>query len=353
MNLPKKIKIICEEAYAETIWSKQLLGGLTKELKKRRAAFEQLTHGNEIETGDSVCIVGLSNAWTEKTIKKCNAKRCVPVVLSSQSGRFAEGTYHLVCPDVCGMIKNLSRVLEKAGRKNLALYGANNKADLDRDRTELFLTLVPDSGNVYRNTGNLENCFRSFLPKAGRYDAVLCVNGYAAISLVKKLEKESPEILEDLVILSFEEVLRHSKYNQWISLIDLNLEAYGGSAAAVLEMAGQREDISTFTVTMKVDLCEIPKKNGAVHFEMPEENEELFEDPEIISMAKIEQLLRDADDMDHHIIAMLLSNAKYSEIADSCYMTEGNVKYRVKKYMNICNCSTKKELLELLQEYLQ
>ena len=78
-----------------------------------------------------------------------------------------------------------------------------------------------------------------------------------------------------------------------------------------------------------------------------------FDDPEVLYMAKIEQLMQEADDMDHHIIAMLLGGAKYGEIADSCYMTEGNVKYRVKKYMTICSCSTKKELLELLKEYLQ
>ena len=44
---------------------------------------------------------------------------------------------------------------------------------------------------IYSNKDNLENCFRSFLPKAALYDAVVCVNGYAAVSLVKKLEKEN------------------------------------------------------------------------------------------------------------------------------------------------------------------
>ena len=103
---------------------------------------------------------------------------------------------------------------------------------------------------------------------------------------------------------------------------------------------------------MRVNVCEIPEKDG-MNRESELENIAFYEDPEIIHMAKIEQLLQNADDMDHHTLAMLLGGAKYGEIADSCYMTEGNVKYRVKKYMSTCNCKTKKELLELLQEYLQ
>ena len=49
-------------------------------------------------------------------------------------------------------------------------------------------------------------------------------------NLVKKLEKEHKELLEKIVILSCEEVLKHSKYNQWISLIDLNLQSFGATA---------------------------------------------------------------------------------------------------------------------------
>ena len=132
--------------------------------------------------------------------------------------------------------------------------------------------------------------------------------------------------------------------------MDLNLEAYGAAVMTMLDMITQGNLISNITVEMKCQTCEIRQK---CFEEGKREHLESFEDPEILYMAKIEQLMQDADDMDHHIIAMLLGNAKYSEIADSCYMTEGNVKYRVKKYMNICGCNTKKELLELLKEYLQ
>ncbi len=349
----RKINIICEEAYAESIWCKQLLGGLIKELKKRRLSYEVLTRLDAVENETFICVLGMSNSWSEETIKRCNALGNTPLVLSSQSCRFFPGRYHFLCPDIRKAADELKNKLENAGRTNVALYGANVLTEMDRDRTEIFSFLVKNKSSIYPNTGNLENCFRNFLPKASQYDAVICMNGYAAISLGKKLEKENADLLEKIVIISFEEVLKHSKYNEWISMIDLKLESYGKTAVRMLELLDSGNDIAAVTVEMQCDVCDIPSKISLDESGESEESYQLYEDPEIIHMAKIEQLLRDADDMDHHIIAMLLDNAKYSEIADSCYMTEGNVKYRVKKYMSTCDCKTKKELLELLQEYLQ
>lgn len=342
------VKIVCEEAYAESIWCKQLLEGLIKELKKRRISFEQTT---ETIAGDSVYLIGISNDWLQKTISRCNVSNRVPIVLTVNSMKNISGKYHLICPDMENAARQLRGALEKAGRYNLAIYGAKASDDLDRCRNEIFSGILNVAGTIFNNTGNLESCFRSFLPKAGLYDAVLCINGYAATSLVKKLEKEAPELLEYLFVFTFEEVLKHSKYNQWISVIDYRLDRFGNAAAQIGELAQRIEHVSNMRVEMEGALCEIPTKLKQDNQKMAETA--LYEDPEIIHMAKIEQLLQNADDMDHHILAMLLGGAKYSEIADSCYMTEGNVKYRVKKYMSTCDCKTKKELLELLQEYLQ
>lgn len=354
MEVNRKIKIICEEVYAESIWCKQILNGLQRELKKRRCSYVKTFVPDEIKKEDHVYVIGMSKSWLEYVITACNQCDCVPVVLSNLSKRCAGGQYHYICPNVYGVMTELLESCVKAGRTQIALYGPNYTSDLDMDRMRIFMELMQSAGNVYQNTGNLETCFRSFFPYADRYDVVICVSGYAAVSLAKKLEKESPQALEKLVIVSWEEVLRHSRYNQWISLVTLNLESFGATAVAVAEMSLSGSNIAAITVEMEGAVCDIPDNKQVAELAEADSGETLpLEDPEMICMAKIEQVMRDADDMDHHIIAMLLDHAKYSEIADSCFMTEGNVKYRVKKYMSICGCKTKKELLELLQEYLR
>lgn len=352
MSVQKKVMIVCEPFYEETIWCKQLLGGLLKELKKRRISCEQCDTLDEAAQAEYICILGVTGAWLKERIICCNESGCIPIVLSSRKVLLSGVQYHGICPDLEDTARLLKQELERAGRERIALYGAGHMTEMDTERTEIFSRILGSGDDIFYNTGNLEQCFRMFQPKAAAYDAVICVNGYAAISLIKKLEKEAPELLKKLVIVSFEEVLRHSRYNQGIFLADMNLETYGTAAVAVLEMPQQVRENARITLRIKGSMCTLPIREEKGE-ELPEKDRFHGVDPEIISMAKMEQLLRDADDMDHHIIAMLLSGATYGEIADSSYMTEGNVKYRVKKYMNICDCKTKKELLMLLQEYLQ
>ena len=214
---------------------------------------------------------------------------------------------------------------------------------------QTFLKLVKDSGNIYLNSGNLEACFQTFYPHGDRYDTVLCVNGYAAVSLVRKLEKVNPGILDRIVVISCEEVLRHSRFNSRILFLDLNPEDYGPAAVQILDLLKNGEHILEVSLSIKGTVCEIPKKNEEVIVD----DGEFYEDPEVIIMARIDQLMMEADQMDRKILRGMMEGKTYAEIAEDCYMTEGNIKYRVKKYMTICQVRTKKELLELLLEYLQ
>ena len=84
MSVVKKIKIYCEEAYVETIWCKQFLGGLIKELKKRRLVYEQCVQFDKMED-DWVMLLGMNRTWIEQAVLKCNEKGIVPVVLSNHS----------------------------------------------------------------------------------------------------------------------------------------------------------------------------------------------------------------------------------------------------------------------------
>lgn len=350
MNISKKIRIICEEASKESPYCKQVLAGLYKEIKKRRYSYIELFEAHKISCEDIVYIVGLSHSWSETMIQKCNAQGCTPIVMSNCSKRVFTGIYHYICTGMYDVMKKLYEACLGAGRTSIALYGVDHTSDSDNDKMQIFSTLVRDNGKIYFNTGNLEACFQTFYPYAEKHDAVVCVNGYAAVSLVRKLEKVAPKILDKIVVISCEEVLRYSKYNNRILFLDLNFDSFGATGIQIADMIQSMDHVLEITVSVKGIICEIPEK--VIESEVSDIRE-LYEDPELVCMARIDQLMRDADDMDHHIIAMLLSNAKYSEIADSCYMTEGNVKYRVKKYMSICDCKTKKELLELLQEYLQ
>ena len=59
MNI-RKIRIILEEAYAESIWCKELLSGLQKELKKRRLAPDVCAEFVVPDAEETICLIGMS-----------------------------------------------------------------------------------------------------------------------------------------------------------------------------------------------------------------------------------------------------------------------------------------------------
>ena len=75
--------ILCEHAYAESIWCKQLCEGLVKEFKKRRISCSKVYELQEVNADDAVYMIGITNQWLSKAIEWCNQRNCVPVVLST------------------------------------------------------------------------------------------------------------------------------------------------------------------------------------------------------------------------------------------------------------------------------
>lgn len=352
MSVQKEIRILVEESAAGSIWCRKLTEGLMKELKKRRMACKRINGIQQITGDDIVFVIGAEERFVEDAVTACNEKTIVPILLSNHQRNY-HGKYHLVYADVEGAMETLCRVCRAAGRERIALYGIQGGLVPDMEQMRNFSKVVRDVSDIYMNNGNLENCFLGFLPYAERYDAVICVNGYAAVSLVKKLDAAAPELLEKLAIVSFEEILLSAHYKERIFFVDLKLEGFGATALAVMELAREKEDISSIQVAIGARVCEIPEKKPEETFTEESEEYLMFADPEVVCMARVEQLLQESDEMDQVIIEMILNNAKYSEIAEACFMTEGNVKYRVKKYLNICKVSTKRELQDLLTEYLR
>ncbi len=344
------IKIICEEAYEKSIWCKQILSGLTRELKKKRHHYSQSNCIEDIKNSSTIYIIGTNYNWLDLVIRFCNSKGIIPIVLCNQANHALRGQYHCVCADTYGVIRQLYDDFSKAGKTKIALYGVNPVSISDVSRMECFLDFIPDRKHVFENNGSLENCFQSFLPHIQEYDAVICVNGYAAISLVEKLELINSDFSKKISIASCTETLLSSQYEKRISFVDLNLNQYGKAAVAISEITENKPYITGINITIGGNPSDTTRKTDDTYLGKETLQKDLFyEDSELIYMSKMEHLLSECSKLDHQIIQMLLQKATYSKIAEACFMSEGTIKYHIKKYMEICNVKTKQELIEIIK----
>ena len=79
---------------------------------------------------------------------------------------------------------------------------------------------------------------------------------------------------------------------------------------------------------------------------------EFYADGDMRNMLTAEQILNTCSDSDRLIIMSLISGMTIEETAGHCFLTEGGVKYRIKRILNECKLSDKSELLTLLKDYL-
>ena len=335
--------ILVEAGFGSSIWCKQLLQGLTQELKKRR---ERYALDPEV-LSDSVFVIGSSAPWLETQVGRCNADGCVPVLLCSSRRKISGGRYHRVCPDIDGSMRQLTDALTKRWGSRLVLYGVNPSSVGDRSRREAFEQACPQ-GLCLENRGSLADCFAAFLPLLEKTDAVLCANGFAAVSLYRRLQAMGIQ----LPIISCAQTLLCSRYQGRITSVDMNYPAFGKTALAVADLAKKHEQISELTVTVRWRVEGLPDDTlPAVVSSVVTDS--FYDDSELQQMLKVENLLSACDDTDTLLVSMLLCGESYAAMANACFLTEGAVKYRVKNMRTLCGCPDRDSLERLLRTYLQ
>jgi len=346
------IKILCEDIFEASIWCKNIYKGLTNELKKRRISYIKEENTDTVSKEDTVYIIGSGYVWLNGAILECNKKEITPVLLCNQASKLVQGKYHCVTTDISAYIRHIILSLKAEGITKVALYGVNECSVSDGARMKSFLEVIWSPDSVYQNNGSLKNCFLSFIRDAQKYEAVICVNNYAAMSLAKNLFKSYPELLEKLKIISCTQGKLETPYSKYISFVSMNFEQYGKTALSVSEMASKNPYISGITATIQWDYG-----NGNISLSTPYERTEsvktdvFYDDKEVQRLIAAENLLSECDDTDIEILKMLASGEIYDDIAEKCFLSKESVKYRIKKYLSICGVGTKSELLEIMLDF--
>ena len=202
------------------------------------------------------------------------------------------------------------------------MYGVNPRSVGDASRKSSFLLAAhaPDS-DIFLNDGSLENCFQSFFEKSRSYDAVICANDFAAISLVRKLSERAPEELARLSIIGCAETRLTKFYEQHIVSIRVNFDEYGKAAVTLLDMLRKNPFLSNIVMSIRWDISalhELPKPapaQSAAAACFPQAADAFYTDQELTEMLCMEQLLSECDELDNKILRLALAGQAYEDIA--------------------------------------
>lgn len=356
------ILIFVEGSYLRSIWCQNMVDGLVAELKLKRMAFRFITALDELEPADSfIYVIGSSGTWIRTVLETSSRKGLYPILLCNQMFHELNMAYSTVCSDIRGSMQHLVNILLSAGRSRIALYGVNPQSVSDESRRKGFhaATGLTGNENIYINDGSLDCCFHGFRNKSENYDAVICANDFAAISLVRNLSRENPKELERLLIIGCAETRLTEFYSRYVLSIRVNFPEYGRAAVMLMESLKRNPYLSDVVMTIRWDFSPLSslEKLSAVTKQaplpvIPESKDIFYQDRELNKMLCLERLLNECDTLDREMLKGLLRGEAYEVIAERCFVTVSTVKYRIKKMIGISQTSNRGELIELLLEFL-
>ena len=349
------ISILTEPAYGGSIWCKELLKSLTDTLRQKRLPFCEAYCGIE-NSGDGVFIIASDYSWIKNTVTRLNAAGIKPILICNQSEQIQGCDYSCVCSDINGSMKYLINELKSAGKTRVALYGVNTRSISDISRVDGLFTFKDESFNkmrVFTNNGSLKNCFDEFFKECESFDAVICSNDFAAVSLVRSLAERDPKSLERLKILSCAKTNLTGYYEDKITSVNMNFEQYGKAAVFIYEKLKTHAYMSGMTITVKWNCANVKTTPcNSVAFEPENGGCEFYSDVEMREMLTVEQILNTCSNTDRLILTSLMEGERIDKAAERCFLTYGGVKYRIKRILSECGVESKSELLRLLKIYL-
>jgi len=207
---------------------------------------------------------------------------------------------------------------------------------------------------VFWNDGSLEKCYVSFLQQAEAFDAVICTNDFVAISLVKRLEATMPEKLEKLTLVSCASTKLSGYYRRYITTLNVHFEQYGKAAVFIHESLKRQSYLAGMTVHVAWDLQERNEADACetISLSLPAAQDTFYLDPELQEMLIADKLLNAADEEDKIILTGLLAGIPYTGIMERCFLSEGSVKYRIKRMVAVSGAESKEEMLKSLRKYI-
>lgn len=94
------------------------------------------------------------------------------------------------------------------------------------------------------------------------------------------------------------------------------------------------------------------RKKDAIHNNSTAEAEDFYEDKEIETVFRLENLISHCLKEDFRILRGIMTEKSYSEIASECYIAENTLKYRLKRMFDLSGCENRRELMDLVGRYL-
>ncbi len=356
---------ITEPHFEQSTIYKEIMQGLNEQIRNKRIPFIELDSKKlpslSAANESALLILGSNASWIGNMLQRFYvAFDNRIIILNSQPLSKLDTPCNLVYSNYCESMNYLFAYLCYYKKNAVAYYGASEQG-IDNHCIQSFLFNGGQQANVYFYNDDLDDCFQNFYPNLNRYNAIICANDYAAVSLISHLKKICPAALEHIFIISYTDSLLTQNFSPSITSINLNYDKFGEAAVTIFQNLLKHDDYSSVHINIqwKLQIRESTQnmpfnpENDIFSYPYFTAKGLLHSDPGILEMQRIEALLQSYNENDQKLVNALMTDKTYEEIANQLFMSVNGIKYRLKAMYKICAVSNRAEFVELLKKYFQ
>ncbi|MBQ3055612.1 MAG: winged helix-turn-helix transcriptional regulator [Oscillospiraceae bacterium] len=347
------VGILRDPNYAHSLWGKQLYESLTRALREKRIPFCEIDSTCPHDL-DGVFVIATEREWIESVLTRLNQGGHKPILLCNQAEHLPGVLYSCVCSDLNTSMKALLEHLTQLGKTRIALYGINTDSVSDLGRVDsLYLWRGRDTSlQVFANEGSLKDCFDRFFPLASTFDAVICPNDFAAVSLVRRLRAAAPETRSSLTVVSCSASCISDAYKNEIRSLEMNFDRFGRAAVHLHETLLKHRYFSELTVKVAWTLEDVAEtEKRTVSLTPIQAKDRFYQDPEFAEMLIVEHLLSVSDPVEQKILECLLNRETTDQIAEKTFLSSGSVRYHIKRLVSESGAKDREHMVTLLSQY--
>ena len=361
------INVLSESSYMETTWYQRIVSGIDNELKPRKEKIKYLKLNEiaDLPRGSVLIIIGFTEQFLIETINICIKNDIRPLIVGSNINISNNNKINSVTiRREDAMYENVTN-LYASGCKRIALIGPNPQVYTDESHLQGYRLAVINHGvkniedDIFYNAFNIEETIERFLLVHDRYDAVVCTNDYVAILLLSKLNELGIKVPDELSITGAGNTDVSRFTDPPLTTIDIPLDIAGKQAITLYRILLESPSINSLCSTFDYKI--IYRQSTKINTDTVQSSLVLNDSYTPLMAPDYEKAMKPIwniantyatiDDVDRKIIYGIIHNLSNTEIANSVYVSDSTLHYRLNKLYDLTNTNGKNEIKELVTKY--
>lgn len=360
-----RLSVWIEPSYMKTPWYHELISGIKAELGKRglKAAFLVTDDINPPAAGsDLALLAGETTGWFSRMHQFASANK-IRVCSASSDPAIAASNSACVTLDRQRDMFQMVQYLAHAGRERIVLWGINAASPADQKRVAGFLQaaqafhLPISSQDILYTTGRIADCSQRLISNLHKYNAIIASNDLYAVYLLPVLKKYGARIPEDFYLAAFGNSILSQLCEPTLTTASLNHYELGRQAVICSHYLLSNPQVSQMFISIHGDFYarasteNAPFDSSEVAFLSSEPLDEIssYNDPDLKMIAGLEVCLGWRDAVITDILRYCASDKPFSLLAESLYISDSTLDYRLRKIYAQLGFSSRTALRTLVQ----